>query len=163
MKKCLFLLLLISGISNAQVFTGKKDLKFQMGANVQQHGSGVITSLDYGLGQNMSIGFVASYLLSVTEILGEKPDFGDRIDAKVRFNANIADVLGVQDKMDIYPGLNIGTRNFGGHLGARYFFTKGFGVYSEMQVPIAKYDSNVVGFEKYNNQFNVSFGACFNL
>lgn len=163
MKTYLVLLFLITGMANAQVFTGKNDLKFQMGANMQNHGSGVITSLDYGLGQNMSVGFVASYLLSVTEILGEKPDFGDRIDAKIRFNANIADVLKVEDKMDIYPGLNIGTKNFGGHLGARYFFTKGFGVYSEMQVPIAKYDTNVVGFEKYNNQFNFSLGACFNL
>ena len=39
--------------------------------------------------------------------------------------------------MDLYPGLHLGTRNFGGHLGFRYFFTDGFGVYAETAVPIA--------------------------
>ena len=43
--------------------------------------------------------------------------------------------------MDLYPGLHLGTRNFGGHLGFRYFFTDGFGVYAETAVPIAKYDT----------------------
>ena len=65
--------------------------------------------------------------------------------------------------MDIYPGLNIGIKNFGAHLGARYFITDGFGVYSEIQIPIAHYDNDPEGFEKYNNQFNLSIGASFNL
>ncbi|WP_313805423.1 DUF6646 family protein [Flavobacterium sp.] len=163
MKKYVWIILLMSGAMQAQVFSGKGDLKFQMGGNFQEHGSGIISSLDYGLGSNMSIGFSASYILGVTKIAGEKPDFDDRMDAKIRFNANIADVFNIEEKMDIYPGLNIGTRNFGGHLGARYFFTKGFGIYSEMQFPIAKYETDPIGFENYNNQFNFSIGASFNL
>ena len=94
---------------------------------------------------------------------GEKPNFDDRFDLRARFSANIADVFGIEKQVDIYPGLNIGIKNFGAHLGARYFITDGFGLYSEIQFPIAHYDNNPVGFEKYNNQFNFSIGASFNL
>ena len=65
--------------------------------------------------------------------------------------------------MDVYPGLNLGTRNFGAHLGFRYFFSEGFGLYAEGGVPIAKYDSNIQGFDEYNNQFVFQIGASFNL
>ncbi|SHI84553.1 hypothetical protein SAMN05444337_0939 [Flavobacterium haoranii] len=153
----------LCGMVNAQVFTGKGDQKFQVGANIQDHGTGIMVTYDRGLGKNFSVGLVSSYLLGVEEVLGEKPDFEDRFDLKARFNANIADVFNIEEKVDIYPGLDLGLKNFGGHLGARYYFTDGFGVFSEMQFPIAKYDSDVVGFEKYNNQFNFSIGASFNL
>jgi hypothetical protein len=121
----------------------------------------------------MSFGFSASYMLSAdngvqinqTTFLPEsvKPKFADRADLKVRFNANLGNVIGLEDNMDIYPGLNLGTRNFGGHLGFRYFFTDGFGVYSEMSVPIAKYDTTPDTFSHYNNQFVFQIGASFNL
>ena len=68
----------------------------------------------------------------------------------------LGSVIGLEDNMDIYPGLNLGTRNFGAHLGFRYFFTDGFGVYTEMNVPIAEYDSTPETFGHYNNQFTVS-------
>ncbi|MBP6557983.1 MAG: hypothetical protein KA213_06420, partial [Flavobacterium sp.] len=64
---------------------------------------------------------------------------------------------------DVYPGLNLGLRNFGAHVGFRYFFTEGFGVYAEGGIPLAKYDTNAEGFEKYNNQFVFNIGASFNL
>jgi hypothetical protein len=35
--------------------------------------------------------------------------------------------------------LNLGLHNFGAHLGFRYFFTDGFGLFGA-GVPIAKYD-----------------------
>lgn len=163
MKKLILFTLFLCGMVNAQVFTGKGDQKFQVGANIQDHGTGIMVTYDRGLGKNFSVGLVSSYLLGVEEVLGEKPDFEDRFDLKARFNANIADVFNIEEKVDIYPGLDLGLKNFGGHLGARYYFTDGFGVFSEMQFPIAKYDSDVVGFEKYNNQFNFSIGASFNL
>ncbi|MEZ4787482.1 MAG: DUF6646 family protein [Flavobacterium haoranii] len=163
MKKLIIFTLFLCGMVNAQVFTGKGDQKFQVGANLQDHGTGIMVTYDRGLGKNFSVGLVSSYLLGVEEVLGEKPDFEDRFDLKARFNANIADVFNIEEKVDIYPGLDLGLKNFGGHLGARYYFTDGFGVFSEMQFPIAKYDSDVVGFEKYNNQFNFSIGASFNL
>lgn len=159
MKKIVLLALLFCGIMNAQVFTGKGDQKFQVGANLQDHGTGISLTYDHGLGQNFSIGVVTGYLLDVDG----NPNFGDRIDVKGRFNANIADVFGIEDHFDFYPGLDLSLKNFGGHVGARYFFTDGFGLYSEIQFPIAQYDSEVIGYEKYNNQFNFSIGMSFNL
>jgi hypothetical protein len=132
--------------------------------NIQNGGSGIHISTDFGSGENMSFGFVASYLLSVNKNdIGNKPEFMDRFDAKARFNANIGNVLKLDPKMDIYPGLDLGLRNFGAHLGFRYFFTDGFGVYSEAGIPLAKYDSNITGFDHLNNQFVFNIGASFNL
>jgi hypothetical protein len=148
---------------SAQAYKGKGDIKGQVGMNIQDHGTGINVSADFGIGENMSYGFVVSYLLSVDEVAGDKPNFDDRADVKVRFNANLGDVFKLDKAMDIYPGLNLGTRNFGAHLGFRYFFTDGFGLYSEAGFPLAKYDSNVQGFEEYNNQFVFQIGASFNL
>ena len=92
------------------------------------------------------------------------PDFTDRFDLKGRFNANIGNVIGVSDKFDLYPGLDLSLKNFGGHVGVRYFFTDGFGVYAETSFPIAKYNSDpLTPAEKLNNQFVLCFGASFNL
>lgn len=164
MKKIITLSLLLSfGLINAQAFKGKGDIKAQVGANIQDGGTGIHLSADFGIGENMSYGFTASYLLSVQEILGVKPEFGDRIDVKARFNANLGNVIGLDKKMDVYPGLDLGLRNFGAHLGFRYFFSEGFGLYTEAGIPIAKYDTNITGFDNYNNQFTVNVGASFNL
>lgn len=103
MKKIVLLALLFCGIMNAQVFTGKGDQKFQVGANLQDHGTGISLTYDHGLGQNFSIGVVTGYLLDVDG----NPNFGDRIDVKGRFNANIADVFGIEDHFDFYPGLDL--------------------------------------------------------
>lgn len=168
MKKVLITACLAFGLfSNAQSYKGKGDIKMQIGALIQNGGTGIVVSNDYGIGENMSFGFVASYMLNAEGVtiadVNYKPEFSDRADAKVRFNANIGNVLGLEDNMDVYPGLNLGTRNFGAHLGFRYFFTDGFGVYSEAGIPIAKYDATPNVFGKYNNQFVFQIGACFNL
>lgn len=156
--------LLLSIAVSSQAFTGKGDSKFNVGANLQSKGTGLQIATDYGLGDNMSYGFVASYLLGVNEdVLGNKPAFADRFDAKLRFNANIGTVFNLDEKMDIYPGLDLGLRNFGAHLGFRYFFTDGFGIYTEAGLPLAKYKTNALGFDKLNNQFTVNIGASFNL
>ena len=163
MKKLLIILLLgFSGLMDAQAYKGKGDIKFQVGGNIQKWGSGISVSTDFGIGENMSYGFVASYLLSVDDF--DKPaEFEDRADVKVRFNANLGDVFGLDKQMDIYPGLSLGTRNFGGHVGFRYFFTEGFGLYTEAGVPLASYDSDIKKSEVLNNQFVFQIGACFNL
>jgi len=173
MKKIITLLFLVSfGLTNAQqAFKGKGDAKFNVGANFQDGGSGIQASADFGLGENFSYGFVATYLLGVNEFSGiyasntysnEKPEFQDRFDAKFRINANLSSVIGVP-QLDIYPGLSLGLRNFGGHVGARYFFTDGFGVFSELGFPIAKYNQNKDVFDHLNNQTTFSVGASFNL
>lgn len=169
MKKIFTLLLTIAGfsISAQEAYTGKGNTKMHIGANFQNGGTGLNVGTDFGLGENISIGFSANYLLGVEKatINGTeyKPEFKDRIDAKFRFNANIGKVLTLPEQMDVYPGLNLGVKNFGGHLGVRYLFSEGFGLQTELGVPFAKYDSNVVGFEELNNQFYVNFSAVFNL
>ncbi|MBF4471694.1 MULTISPECIES: DUF6646 family protein [Flavobacterium] len=169
MKKIITLLFAASfGLVNAQqAFKGKGDAKINIGANIQDGGTGIQGSADFGLGENFSYGFVASYLLGVDEfsgINGEniKPEFQDRFDAKFRFNANLSSVIGTE-QLDIYPGLNLGLRNFGGHIGGRYFFTDGFGVFTEFSFPIAKYNDNKDVFDHLNNQAAFSIGASFNL
>lgn len=164
MKK-LFLVGLLFGslFASAQAYSGKGDQKFQVGANIQNHGTGIVLFYDHGIGENMSVGVQTGYLLGVDEPAGFEAKFEDRFDLKARFNANIGSVIGLPTEMDVYPGLNLGLRNFGGHVGARYFFSEGFGVFSEVGFPIAKYDNNVVGYEKLNNQFQFNIGACFNL
>ncbi len=165
MKKILLIITLFAAvqISNAQAYQGKGDTKFQVGLNLQDRGTGINSTVDFGIGENMSFGFVATYLLGANDIAGVKAKFEDRADIKARFNANIGNVLGLDPKMDIYPGLHLGTRNFGAHLGARYFFTDGFGLYAEASAPLERYDSEVRGFEHYNNQFVFNIGASFNL
>lgn len=165
MKRIITLALLLSfGLINAQqAFEGKGDAKFNVGANIQDGGSGIQASADFGIGENLSYGFVASYLLGVDEFLGEKPEFEDRFDAKFRINANLGSVINIDEKFDLYPGLNLGLKNFGGHVGMRYFFTEGFGVYTEAGFPIAKYDQDITGFDHLNNQFTFNIGASFNM
>jgi hypothetical protein len=152
MKKVITLLFLVSfGFVNAQqAFKGKGDTKVNVGANLQDGGSGIQGSVDFGLGENFSFGFVATYLLGVDNFTGfyhnvpsayydTKPEFQDRFDAKARINANLSSVIGVE-QLDVYPGLSLGLHNFGGHVGGRYFFTDGFGVFTEIGFPIAKYE-----------------------
>jgi hypothetical protein len=120
-------------------------------------------STDFGIGENMSFGISGNYLLSTENIEGSNVKFLDRADLKIRFNANLGNVFKLNPKMDIYPGLDLGLRNFGGHLGFRYFFTNGFGIFSEAGIPISSYKSNIVGYEKLNNQFVFNIGMSFNL
>jgi hypothetical protein len=67
----------------------KRDVKGQVGLNLQDGGTGIFYP-DFGIGENMSLGLTANYLLSVNEdALGNIPDFGQRVDLKARFNANL--------------------------------------------------------------------------
>ncbi len=163
MKKVIVILMLgFFGFANAQAFKGKGDIKFQVGAGFQEKGTGIVATGDFGVGENISYGFSTSYLLNTTTIAGT-PKFEDRFDLKARFNANIGNVLNISEKFDLYPGLDIGLRNFGAHVGARYFFTNGFGIYTEAGIPLAKFNTDAVGYERFNNQFVFQFGASFNM
>jgi hypothetical protein len=162
MKNIYTLVAILSfSLLNAQAFKGKSDVTGQVGLTLQNGGTGIGITTDFGMGQNISIGFVAGYMLNADKIGDDKPRFEDRADLRVRFNANIGNVLKFDDNLDVYPGLSLGLRNFGGHLGARYFFTDGFGVFAEASVPLARYDTDVNGFENYNNQFIFMTGMSF--
>lgn len=154
------------GFANAQTdaFKGNGDVKAQVGANFQKWGTGIQASLDYGLGESFSIGAQAGYLLGVKEVDGlGKPKAGDRFDLKARVNAHLGDVMGLPQNFDIYPGLDLGLKNFGGHVGTRVFFDKGFGLFAEAQFPIARYNKDAVNYELLNNQFNFAVGASFDI
>jgi hypothetical protein len=163
MKKLLFVVIILSvSLVNSQAFTGSGDSKFQVGVNLQDNATGINASYDFGVGENMSLGFSGAYALGINENIDA--DFKDRVDIKARFNANLGNVINIDDNFDIYPGLNFSLKNFGGHLGMRYFFTSGFGVYTEFNVPLAKYDTGILTpAEKLHNQFTANIGASFNL
>lgn len=164
MRNIVLVFLMLTGFFvQAQVFKGKEDIKFQIGAIFQEHANGITSTTDFGLGKNMSAGFQGTYLLKVDNFESDKAKFEDRFDIRGRFSAHIAEIFDIEEKIDIYPGLNLGVRNFGAHFGARYFFTEGIGVYSEIQFPIATYDNDPKGYENFNNQFNFSIGVSFNL
>lgn len=144
---------------NAQAFQGKDDAKLNIGGVFVNGGSGIQASTDFGLGENFSIGILGSYLLGGSHI--NDVSFEYRFDAKARFNANLGSVLDISPKFDLYPGLNLGLKNFGGHIGARYFFAEGFGIFTEFSTPFAKYDADAA--TRYNNSSSFSIGASFNL
>ncbi|MCG9791840.1 DUF6646 family protein [Flavobacterium algicola] len=165
MKKILTLFLMSTALFvNAQAFKGKGDTKLDIGANLQDGGSGIRVGADFGVAENISFGFVTSYLLGVAKIDGVKPDFEDRIDLKARLNANLNTVLNLGPNVDIYPGLDLSLKNFGGHIGGRYFFSEGIGLVTEIGFPIAKYDPTTTeDFQNLNNQFVFNIGFSFNL
>ncbi|RMB56448.1 hypothetical protein EAX61_14520 [Dokdonia sinensis] len=173
------ILFVASSVVFGQAYTGKDDIKFQVGANFQENGTGIVSTFDYGVGENISIGVKGMYLLGVeefsdvaiagTETTFADAEFGDRFDLRVRFNANLGNVINIDENFDLYPGLDLGLKNFGGHLGARYFFSPGFGIFTELNVPFAQYtqdedfDLRDRPRKELNNQFNFSIGASFNL
>ncbi len=156
--------------SFGQAFYGNEDMKLQLGANFQNRGEGIMGSLDFGLGENISLGIASSYLIGVDKIgnpEGEKIPFAkfkDRFDAKARFNAHLSDVINVSEAFDVYPGIYSSLKHFGGHLGVRYFFTYGLGIFTELNVPFAKYNSDRLSpAEKLHNQISVNLGLSFNI
>ena len=164
-KNLILLVLVVLSVSfaHSQAFEGKGDNKFQVGANLQDNGTGLNLSYDFGVGENISVGFSTSYLLSVNDVILDDA-FDTRFDLRARFNANLGNVINVDENFDVYPGLSLGLKNFGGHLGARYFFSDGFGVYTEFNAPFAKYKSGTLtAAETLHNQFTVNLGMVFNL
>jgi len=162
MKKLILILAILSvSFIDAQAYSGKNDNKFQVGLNAQDNGTGINISYDYGVGDNISFGFSSTYLLGVEDAIDA--DFGDRFDIRARFNANLGNVINVSKNFDVYPGLSLGLKNFGGHIGARYFFSEGFGIYTELNTPLAKYSDPSTDAEELHNQFTINFGASFNL
>ena len=163
MKKIVLIAALFAfSFGNSQAFKGEGDQKFQVGANFQDGATGINLSYDYGLGENISIGLSSTYALGIDGDIDV--DFGDRFDLKGRFNANLGSVLNIDENFDFYPGLSLSLKNFGGHVGARYFFSEGFGIYTEATFPLAKYsdDKTEIGYYLHN-QFALNIGACFNL
>ena len=144
-------------------FTGRDDQRAYVGVNFQDGGTGISAGADYGLGESISVGVQAGYLLSAKLVGEKKAKFGDRIDIKGRFNVHLGRVLNIPSPIDIYPGLDLSLKNFGAHVGARYFFKRGVGIYSEIGFPIARYNSSPKIYDYLNNKFNFQVGVAFDL
>lgn len=158
----LILSIFATTLIHAQAYTGIGDNKLQVGANIQDNATGLNVSFDYGIGENISLGIVGTYALGIDDSIDA--DFGDRLDARGRFNAHLGNVLNIDENFDLYPGLSFSLKNFGGHVGARYFFTPGFGIFTEALFPMAKYNTDALTpAEKIHNQFAINIGASFNL
>lgn len=163
MKNYCTYLLCLMGISSlfSQAYSGEGDQKFQVGINLQDNGTGINATYDYGLAENISLGISSTYLLSVDENLNA--GFTDRFDVKARANAHLGNVIGLGDEFDIYPGLDLGLKNFGFHTGVRYFLSDGFGLFGEVGFPIARYKTEDRSpAEELHNQLVVGIGASFN-
>lgn len=165
MNKLIVIILLLNvSLVSAQVYEGKGDSKFQVGANFQENVTGINVSYDVGVGENISLGLSSTYALGLKSGLEDIAETGDRFDLRARFNANLGNVINIDDNFDFYPGLSLGLKNFGGHLGLRYLFSQGFGLYTELNTPFAKYNTDTLTpAEKIHNQFTVNLGAVFNL
>lgn len=163
MKSFLAFLFILIGTAQiaAQGYSGRGDQKFQVGANLQDNGTGITASYDYGLGENISIGAISSYVLGINSDIDNGA--GKRFDAKARFSAHLGPVMGISDRFDLYPGLDLGLKNFGFHTGARYFFSDGIGAFTEFGFPIAHYDTGDLSpAEELHNQFVINLGVTFN-
>lgn len=111
MKKIILLsLIAFTSFSNAQAFKGKGDIKGQVGASFQKGGNGIHVTTDFGIAENISLGLQTSLLLSTSQGQINDVKFKDRIDFKGRFNANIGNVINLDKKLDIYPGLDLGLK-----------------------------------------------------
>ena len=81
MKRIITLILVITAsFANAQAYKGKGDVKGQVGLNLQSGGTGIHVTSDFGIGEKLSFGFTATYLLNAQRILDVKHAFEDRAD-----------------------------------------------------------------------------------
>jgi hypothetical protein len=134
MKKLVFMFMLVLGgtLLNAQAYTGKGDQKVQLGLSAWGYGTGVTGTYDYGLNKLISVGGGLNAYFS-----GYKDDDKDnRVFIFGRLNFHLREALDLPEKLDIYPGVDVGVlgKDFGigAHIGARYFFTEKIGVFAEV-------------------------------
>lgn len=128
----MFVLMLAGTFANAQAWTGKGDQKINAGLSAWGYGTGITGTYDYGLNKLISVG------AGLNIYFDNYKDNDDKNRAFVfgRINFHLKDALQLPEKLDIYPGADVGVvgSNFGlgAHIGARYFFTERIGVFAEV-------------------------------
>ncbi|MFP7656410.1 DUF6646 family protein [Chryseobacterium proteolyticum] len=134
MKKLVFILaVFFFGVAvNAQAWTGKGDQKVQLGFSAWGYGTGITGTYDYGLNKLISVGAGLNGYFS-----GYKNNDNDnKVFIFGRLNFHLKEALQLPEKLDIYPGVDLGVlgKDFGigAHIGARYFFTERIGVFAEV-------------------------------
>ena len=119
-------------LSQAQAWGGKGDQKIQVGFNGWGYGTGITATYDYGLGKIVSLGAGANFFFDHSKDKYADSDFG----VFGRVNFHLQEPLGLPEKWDIYPGVNVGLLGkdqtyFGAHLGVRYYFNNKVGIFGE--------------------------------
>ncbi|MDC8105861.1 DUF6646 family protein [Chryseobacterium sp. PTM-20240506] len=134
MKKLVFILAVFffGTAVNAQAWTGKGDQKVQLGFSAWGYGTGITGTYDYGLNKLISVGAGLNGYFS-----GYKNNDNDnKVFIFGRLNFHLKEALQLPEKLDIYPGVDLGVlgKDFGigAHIGARYFFTERIGVFAEV-------------------------------
>ena len=128
----MFMIIFMGTAANAQGYTGKGDQKIQLGLSAWGYGTGVTGTYDYGLNQLISVG------AGLNAYFGNYKDNDDdnRVFIFGRLNFHLRDALQLPEKLDIYPGVDVGVVGsefgLGAHIGARYFFTDKIGVFAEV-------------------------------
>lgn len=123
---------LLGTTASAQAWNGTGDQKVQVGLSAWGNGTGLTGTYDYGITDLFSVGGGANIYFS-----GYKDnDKSNNFFIFGRFNAHLQNVLNMESKWDIYPGLDLGvignTFGLGAHIGARYFFNDKFGAFVEI-------------------------------
>ena len=133
MKKLIvaFSMLFMASLVSAQAWNGKGDQKIQVGLNGWGYGTGITGTYDYGLSKLVSIGAGANVYFDGYKDNNDKNNifiFG-------RLGVHLQEPLGLPEKWDIYPGINLGVLGddfgIGAHLGVRYYFNNNVGIYLE--------------------------------
>ncbi|WP_234109682.1 MULTISPECIES: DUF6646 family protein [Chryseobacterium] len=134
MKKLVFAcaMLFLGQSAFAQAWNGKGDQKIQVGFNGWGYGTGITATYDYGLGSIVSLGAGANFFFNHSNDKYANDDFG----VFGRVNFHLQEPLGMPERWDIYPGIDLGLLGksgtyFGAHLGVRYFFNNNVGIYGE--------------------------------
>ncbi|MEG0760606.1 hypothetical protein SAMN05421796_101274 [Chryseobacterium piscicola] len=134
MKKLfLMMIILFSGLAvQAQAYTGSGDQKVNAGLSAWGYGTGIAGTYDYGINDLISVG--AGLNVYFENFKDNNSD--NRFFAFGRVNFHLNKTLQLPEKLDIYPGVDVGVlhREFGigAHIGARYFFTQNIGVFAEV-------------------------------
>lgn len=134
MKKLVFMLMLIfaGATASAQAWTGAGDQKINAGLSAWGYGAGITGTYDYGLNNLISVG--AGLNIYFDNYKDNNND--NRFFAFGRVNFHLKEALQLPEKLDIYPGADVGVvgKNFGlgAHIGARYFFSDRIGVFAEV-------------------------------
>ena len=117
---------------NAQAWTGKGDQKINAGLSAWGYGTGVTGTYDYGLNKLISVGAGLNIYFDNYKNNDDK----NRAFVFGRINFHLKDALQLPEKLDIYPGADVGvvgnSFGLGAHIGARYFFTERIGVFAEV-------------------------------
>ena len=140
MKKLLLslvVILSINTIANAQAWDGKGDTKISIGyefysystiSNLGNTQDGLVTTIDYGITDNISIGTGINYNLNSTNFY-----------FNLRSDYHFQHLLELSSNFDVYAGADIGLNTYhdndwdlGFHIGSRFMFTDVIGIYLEV-------------------------------